>query len=192
MYSMKAGLQRNLLLVLIKGDMFTYPHSYSYKIQNTNSVDALLALQSRGGGRNGQTFTLGDHHFPLGVSFTPGNIIKIWIKDINCLTTGKNGRGGAERFVRMRGAPVFARLPTLSLANWYMVILQSDSDLRILSHLQISSGAFACTSGPWPPCLEGRREDPLDPVPVITLHNVNNIILLPSNTPNGQHLDFSC
>ena len=56
---------------------------------------------------------------------------------------------------------------------------------RILSRLQLSPGAFTCTSGPWPPCLEGRRDDPLDPVPVIVLHNVNNIILLPSNTPNG-------
>ena len=121
---MKAGLQRNLLLVLIKGDMFTYPHSYSYKIQNTqtNSVDALLALQSRGGGRNGQTFTLGDHHFHLGDIFTPGNIKTIWKKKIYFLTTGKNGRGDAERFVRMRGAPVFARLPALPLANWYMVV----------------------------------------------------------------------
>ena len=59
-----------------------------------------------------------------------------------------------------------------------------------LSRLPFSLlGAISyCTSGPWTPCLEGRRKDPLDPVPVITLHNVNNIILLPSNTPNGEPL----
>ena len=86
--------------------------------------------------------------------------------------------------MRVRGNPVFARLPSLPLANWFAV-QHSDSDL---SRLPLSlPGAFTCTSGPWPPCLEGRRDDPLDPVPVITLHNVNNIILLPSNTPNGEH-----